>query len=61
MLQEARLGKVDEGLVDHLDVLCPAPNGVQWYARDSAYPIEGSDERHHLCVEVSWANGAWSG
>lgn len=49
-LLEADLPEVYTELVEQLDTLCSEQDGVQWYALDSAYTIEGSNERHHLCL-----------
>lgn len=47
---DARLPSPYADLVQQLDMLCSAPDGVEWHARDSAYSFEGSYARHHLCL-----------
>lgn len=51
VLHEAKLPKVYTELVEQLDFLCLKQDGVKWYAHDSAYTIEGSNERYHLCLK----------
>lgn len=47
---EARLPSYYAELVQQLDILCSAQDGVEWHAHDSAYSFEGSYARHHLCL-----------
>ena len=67
---EAELPKVYTELVQQLEVLCLQQDGVKWYAHDSAYTIEGSNERYHLCLTdrcegcapklaLSWVDRLW--
>ncbi|KAK0301971.1 hypothetical protein LTR01_009044 [Friedmanniomyces endolithicus] len=60
-LLEAELPGVYTELVEQLDALCSKQDGVQWYAHDSAYTIEGSNERHHLCLRDRCQRCARSG
>lgn len=47
---DARLPNYYADLVQQLDILCSAQDGVEWHAHDSAYSFEGSYARHHLCL-----------
>ncbi|KAK0260715.1 hypothetical protein LTR35_017958 [Friedmanniomyces endolithicus] len=60
-LLEAELPGVYTELVEQLDALGSKQDGVQWYAHDSAYTIEGSNERHHLCLRDRCQRCARSG
>ena len=54
----ARLPIYCADLIQRLNILCSTQGVVEWHAGDCAYTLQGSNERHHLCLEDRCQNCA---
>ena len=54
----ARLPSYCADLIQRLNILCSTQGVVEWHAGDCAYTLQGSNERHHLCLEDCCQNCA---